>query len=155
MSPRTAFDADVLIYAAAPGHPLGPRIAALFQADSASAATTGPGVRRREEWNGIGSVLLLTEVLAKPLRDKHRADEVATLVSLLSRLELYPVDEPTTRLALALAVAYGLRAADASHLATAVAAGADRFLTNNRKDFPKTITEIDIVYPDELPPAPS
>jgi hypothetical protein len=36
------------------------------------------------------------------------------------------------------------------HLATAVAAGADRFLTNNRKDFPQTITEIDVVYPDDL-----
>jgi hypothetical protein len=31
-----------------------------------------------------------------------------------------------------------------------VAAGADCFLTNNRKDFPQTIGEIDIVYPDEL-----
>ena len=146
MSPRTAFDADVLIYAAVPRHPLGTRIATLFQADPASAATGELG---------IGSVLLLTEVLAKPLRDARRSDEVAALVGLLGRLELYPVDESTARLALALAVAYGLHAADASHLATAVVAGADRFLTNNRKDFPKTITEIDIVYPDELPPAPA
>ena len=72
------------------------------------------------------------------------------LVSLLSRLELQPFDAPTARLSLALAVSYGLRAADAAHLATAVAAGADRFLTNNRKDFPQSIAEIDIVYPDEL-----
>lgn len=142
MRPRTAFDADVLIYAAVPGHPLGARVAALFQADPASPTSTKVG---------IGSVLLLTEVLAKPLRDKGRSDEVATLVGLLSRLELCPVDESTARLALALAVSYGLRVADASHLATALAAGADRFLTNNRKDFPQTITEIDIVYPDELP----
>lgn len=34
--------------------------------------------------------------------------------------------------------------------ATAVAAGADRFLTNNPSDFPKTITEIDITYPTDL-----
>ena len=34
---------------------------------------------------------------------------------------------------------------------SAVIAGADRFLTNNRKDFPKTIAEVEIVYPDELP----
>jgi hypothetical protein len=31
-----------------------------------------------------------------------------------------------------------------------VGAGADRFLTNNRSDFPKSITEIDVTYPDEL-----
>ncbi len=42
---------------------------------------------------------------------------------------------------------------DAVHLATAVGAGADRFLTNNRSDFPKSIAEIDITYPDELPEA--
>jgi predicted nucleic acid-binding protein len=86
----TAFDADVLVYAAAPEHPLGARVAPLF-------------------------------------------------------------DAPTARLSLALAVKYGLRAADATHLATAVAVGADRFLTNNRKDFPRSITEVDVVYPDDLP----
>ena len=33
----------------------------------------------------------------------------------------------------------------------AVAAGAERFLTNNRRDFPQTITELAITYPDGLP----
>lgn len=138
MSPKTAFDADVLICAAAKDHPFGTRVAALF-AD----ADAGEAV-------GVGSVLLLTEVLSKPMRDDPDSDECAALVSLLSRLELQPFDAPTARLSLALAVSYGLRAADAAHLATAVAAGADRFLTNNRKDFPQSIAEIDIVYPDEL-----
>jgi predicted nucleic acid-binding protein len=68
-----AFDADVLIYASLPGHPLGQRVRRLF-----------------------------------------------------------------------------LRAADAFHLATAVLAGADRFVTNNRRDFGPSITEIEIVYPDAL-----
>jgi hypothetical protein len=36
-------------------------------------------------------------------------------------------------------------------LATAVKVGADRFLTNNTSDFPKSISEIDVTYPDELP----
>ncbi|BBZ54202.1 type II toxin-antitoxin system VapC family toxin [Mycolicibacterium phocaicum] len=139
MSLRTAFDADVLIYAAAKDHPLGTRVAALF---------TDTDI---EESAGVGSVLLLTEVLAKPMHDNPDSDESAVLVSLLSRLELQPYDMSTARLALALAVSYGLPAATAAHLATAVAAGADRFLTNNRKDFPQSITEIDIVYPDELP----
>jgi hypothetical protein len=37
------------------------------------------------------------------------------------------------------------------HLATAVAAGADRFITNNTSDFKKSITEVDVVFPEELP----
>jgi predicted nucleic acid-binding protein len=140
MSPKTAFDADVLIYAAAKKHSLGARVAALFAgADS--------------EPVGIGSVLLLTEVLTKPMRDDPDSRECLSLLSLLSRLELLPLDVPTARLSLALATTYGLRAIDAAHLATAVAAGADRFLTNNRKDFPRAIAEIDIVYPDDLPRA--
>ncbi len=140
MTPVTAFDADVLIYAATAGHDLGARVGALFAGTDAEVV-------------GTGSVLLLTEVLTKPMRDDPDSDETATLISLLSRLELHPLDGPAARLALALAISYGLRAADAAHLATAVATGADRFLTNNRKDFPQRIAEIDIVYPSELPAA--
>jgi predicted nucleic acid-binding protein len=61
------------------------------------------------------------------------------------------VDEALAQLAAALGAAHGLRAADAVHLATAVAAGADRFITNNSSDFTKAIIEIDVTYPDELP----
>ncbi len=70
--------------------------------------------------------------------------------ALLGRLDLLPTDEVTAELATASAASYDLRAADAVHLATAVVAGTTRFLTNNRADFPKSITEIDFVYPDEL-----
>jgi predicted nucleic acid-binding protein len=97
-------------------------------------------------------VLLLAEVLAKPMRRDPESEEVAALASLLSRLDLRPLDGPAGRLALALSVAYGLRAADAAHLATAVASGAERFITNNTKDFPQTITEIEVVYPAGLNP---
>ncbi|GAB3394297.1 hypothetical protein GCM10027568_24680 [Humibacter soli] len=62
-------------------------------------------------------------------------------------------DKATARLAPVLSVSYRLRAADSAHLATAIAAGSERFLTDNRKDFPRTITEIEIVYPDDLDPA--
>ena len=118
---------------------IGARVAALFS-DAAEDAV------------GVGSVLLLLpEVLAKPMREDPGSDEVTALVGLLSRLELRPLDDATSRLAVALAVSYRLRATDAAHLATAVAAGAERFLTSNRKDFPQTIAEIDVVYPDELP----
>src|SRR3954452_749337 len=131
-----AFDADVLIYAAVPGHVVGRRIRALFPTDPVTEAGRA----------GVGSVLLIPELLTKPLRDQAR-EEVAELASLLSRLELLPTDQATAELVTALGAASRLRPADAVHLATAVAAGADRFLTNNRSDFPKSITEIDIAYP--------
>jgi len=52
--------------------------------------------------------------------------------------------------ATSLAATHRLRAADAFHLATAVLAGADRFITNNRRDFGPSVTEIEIVYPEAL-----
>lgn len=136
-----AFDADVLIYAAVPGHALGGRVRRLFPPEPT--ATTGVVA-------GIGSVLLLPELLTKPMRDGADS-EVEALAALLGRLDLRPVDEALAELAAALGSSYRLRAADAVHLATAVAAGADRFITNDSSDFPKTITEIEVTYPDELP----
>ena len=61
------------------------------------------------------------------------------------------LDEAGAELAVALGAAHRLGAPAAVHLATAVAAGAERFLTNNRRDFPQTIAEIAVTYPDELP----
>jgi predicted nucleic acid-binding protein len=132
-----AFDSDALIYAAVPGHPLGRRVAALI----ASGATRTPA--------GTGSVLLLPEILGKPLRD-GAAGEIRALAALLARLDLRPVDLATAELATSLSARYKLKAADATHLATAVAVGADRFITNNQRDFPKQITEVDITYPADL-----
>lgn len=132
-----AFDADVLIYAAVDGHPLGRRVRALFPPGPLTSTDTPAG---------IGSVLLLAEVLAKPVRG-NATDELAELNSLLGRLDLLPVDRATAELATAFSASYRLRAADAVHLATAVAGGADRFLTNFQSDFPTSITEIDVVYP--------
>ncbi|WP_375480829.1 type II toxin-antitoxin system VapC family toxin [uncultured Jatrophihabitans sp.] len=132
----TAFDADALIYAAAPQHPLGARVrASLGDADV-----------------HVGSVLLLPEVLGKPLRE-GRPEELRALAGVLARLELRAVDRATADLAAEFAGRYRLRAADATHLASAVVSGADRFITNNRRDFPASIAELDVVYPPDLPPA--
>ena len=136
-----AFDADVLIYAAVPGHPRGRRVLALFPEEPP--ATTG-------RIAGVGSVLLIPELLTKPTRDGADA-EARALGMLLARLELRPVDEAVAHMATALGAEYRLRATDAVHLATAVAVGADRFITNNSNDFTTEIAEIDVVYPDELP----
>jgi predicted nucleic acid-binding protein len=132
-----AFDADVLIYAAVHGHRLGRRVRALFP------------VEPLDGFAGIGSVLLLSELLSKPIRN-HLENEMVELGDLLSRIDLLATDRATAELATSLGAFYGLHAADAVHLATAVGAGADRFITNNRADFPKSITEIAVTYPDDL-----
>jgi predicted nucleic acid-binding protein len=132
-----AFDADVLIYAAVSGHPLGEQVAALFR-------SAAPGTAA-----GVGSVLLLPEVLGRPLRD-GAVDEVRILAALLARLDLRPVDRATAELATALSSRYRLKAADATHLATAVGMGADRFITNNKRDFLPTIAEVTVTYPADL-----
>lgn len=99
----------------------------------------------------MGSLLLLPEVLSKPMRQASREDEVDALLVLLQRLHLHPLDEAIADLSVTLGAKHRLRAPDAVHLATAVRAGADRFITNNRRDFPKTIAELDVTYPEDLP----
>lgn len=135
-----AFDADALIYAAAPGHPLGARVAALFPSGP---MTDGSRV-------GVGSTFLLPEVLGKPVRQAASA-EITALAWFLGRLDLRPLDIATAELAVALAASYRLHAADAVHLATAVQAGADRFLTNNSRDFSKDVAEVAVTYLQDLP----
>ncbi len=98
----------------------------------------------------MGSVLLVPELLAKPVR-RDDQQEVSQITALLSRLDLRPCDYATAQLATALSARYNLSAPDGVHLATALSAGASRFITNNSKDFKKSIDEIDIVYPQDLP----
>ncbi len=66
------FDTDAWIGAAVPGHPLGRRVAALFDAAAGGALV------------GAGSVLLLPDLLGKPLPD-GAADEVRVLAGLLAQ----------------------------------------------------------------------
>jgi predicted nucleic acid-binding protein len=124
-----AFDSDVLIYLAhdAP--------AALSIRHFIEAADTL-----------IGSVVLLPEVLGKPLSggDTH---EHAQLIAILARFDLKPVDAEVADAAVTLSAKYRLRAADAIHLATAVVWGAERFHTNNRKHFGPHIAEVEVVWP--------
>jgi predicted nucleic acid-binding protein len=134
-----AFDADVLIHAADIGNAQGRRVAALLDPPNFDGRPLG-----------VGSVVLLPEVLSRPRRDGGIAETTA-LIRLLARIELRPVDLTTVEMATELGATYRLRAADAIHLATAVLVGADRFITNNRKDFPKSIVEILVTYPDDLP----
>jgi predicted nucleic acid-binding protein len=135
-----AFDADVLIYAIEPHNKLRHRILGVIPQEPLTI---------EDPPAGIGSVLLLPELLAKPMRDKAE-DQTEALLEVLGRLELH-VDRPIANAATTLAAKYRLNAVDATHLATAVVMAADRFITNNQKDFQKTISEVDVVYPAELP----
>jgi predicted nucleic acid-binding protein len=131
-----AFDADVLIFAASRQHPDGAVIRAVLQ------------VGDRDD--RIGSVLLLPELLSKPRRE-HDDRQLGRLAAVLGLLDLRPVDTWTAEVAVELAAKYRLRAADSVHLATAVVAGADRFITNNVKDFrADRIGELDVVHPADL-----
>ena len=137
-----AFDADVLIYAAA-ALPEGRSVI-----DLATAAIDAGSPL------GIGSVLLATETLTKPSR-RQDDDEARRIAALLGLLVLHPCDAATAMSAVDLGSRYGLRTVDAVHLATAVRAGADRFITNNRRDFSKDIEELAITYPEDLSDTPS
>lgn len=132
-----AYDADVLIYAASES-PRGRSVRDLF---GAAAAQDRPA--------GVGSALLIPETLSKPLR-LGIMSEYHALKDLLGQLDLVAADVQVAQLATSLGATYGLRTLDATHLATAISAGADRFITNNRSDFTDEITEIDISYPDQL-----
>lgn len=77
-----AFDADVLIYAGIEDHPLGRRVAALFPAEP-------PGGAQRV---GVGSVLLLLELLSKPLK-RGDAAALTTLSGFLARDFGRPIKE--------------------------------------------------------------
>ena len=76
-----AFDADVLIYAANEDHPLGRRVRPLIPAGV-------PG--GTESVAGVGSMLLIPELLTKPVRQDASA-EAEALSEMLVRLDLLPV----------------------------------------------------------------
>ena len=132
-----AFDTDVLIYAVSHNHPLGIKIRQLLADPSL-------------DQNRTGSLILYPELLSKPIREGNQT-QLNILAAYLNKLTLYPMDKPIASLAAQLAASYRLKAADAIHLATAVHIGADRFITNNRRDFDEQrIVEITVQYPDSL-----
>ena len=96
-----------------------------------------------------GSQLLVSELMIKPTRENNER-ELAALTACLARLELRPVDPQVAALSVALGAAYRLKPPDAIHLASAVDAGAERFVTNNRRDFDKGIVEVEVVFVEEL-----
>jgi predicted nucleic acid-binding protein len=99
----------------------------------------------RGECRATTSVLSLTESLVAPLR-LGRAEIAATYRTIFTNfpnLDLVPVDVRAAEVAAELRTRHGLRTPDALHLAAAVAAGADAFITNDAAL--TRVTEVEVI----------
>ncbi len=103
---------------------------------------------------GLTSTISLTEVLVQPLR-KGSTDLVRRYEAVLTQSKNFRVESftpKTARLAADLRARYNVRTPDAMQVATALEAGCDAFVTND-KDL-RRVTEIAVWIVDdlELPP---
>ena len=80
---------------------------------------------------GVTSVITLTELLAFPASPKKLADIEAALFS-TPHVTVLDVDRHIASVAARIRRGYGYRSPDAIQLATALAAKADRFITNDK-----------------------
>lgn len=99
---------------------------------------------------GVASTVALMEVLVQPLRtgDTALAQRYEVVLGNSSHFRLEPMTTVTARRAAELRARYNLRTPDALHVATAVEAGCDAFLTNDANI--KRVTEISVLVLDEL-----
>ena len=98
---------------------------------------------------GITSVLLLTEVLTKPLKDNNvgLVRAYKAVISTFPNLVIKPIDKHTSILAAELRAKYGVKTPDALFLATAILEKADVFITNDVRL--KSIEEMNFLILDE------
>lgn len=83
----------------------------------------------------IGSMIAMLELLVQPLRDGRDdlADNYRKILRYFPNFELVPVDNAIADRAAKLRAAYNIGTPDAIHLATAIEAEADCYITNDRK----------------------
>jgi len=81
----------------------------------------------------VSSVLLITEVLTKPLKDGNKglADRYLAFVSTFPNLGLREIDQNVSLKAAKLRARYGFKTPDALFLATAIEEKAEAFITND------------------------
>ena len=101
---------------------------------------------------GVASVLSLSEILVKPLRD---ADHIAVadyrrLLTRFPGLRLLEVSQGIAEAAARIRAAHGLALPDAVLIATAIAGGATGFLTNDPAF--KRVPDIEVLLLDEVAP---
>lgn len=99
---------------------------------------------------GYTSVMTLTELLVKPYREQDTilARRYRLLLTRSRNLTLLPLDVHIADTAARIRARYNLRTPDALHLATAIGAGCDAFLTNDRRL--QRMTEISVLLLDDL-----
>jgi len=136
-----AFDADVLIYASIPDHPLGRRVAALF-----SVVPVGSAVRRTGVWLGAPRARTAKQAPADetpPLSRRSADSSPGWTCGRLTRPSPpgRPFLAPSTSCARRTRRTWPQRSGWVAH----------RFITNNSKDFGKSIREIEITFPADLP----
>jgi predicted nucleic acid-binding protein len=105
---------------------------------------------------GVASTVALAEVLVQPLRlgDDALAQRYEAVLMDSSSFHLEALTHATARRAADLRARYNLRTPDALHIATAIDAGCDAFLTNDTAL--KRVSEIAVLVLDDLeldPPA--
>ncbi|MBK9124135.1 MAG: PIN domain-containing protein [Chloroflexi bacterium] len=104
---------------------------------------------------GVSATTTLAEVLVQPLKagDKDLAQRYEAVFLDSNGFHLEPLTAATARLAAELRANYTLRTPDAIHIATAIAAGCDAFLTNDYGF--KRVEGIKVLVLDELEPETS
>lgn len=103
----------------------------------------------------VSSVILLAELLPLPMRAGHVAI-VRTYRNILfynDQFRLLPVSLEIAEVAADIRARYNLRTPDALHVATAIVAGCDAFLTNDAAI--QKVTELRVLVLDELEVDPS
>lgn len=98
----------------------------------------------------FSSVVTLTEVLTHPLRlgQHHFEQEYRGILLYSDGFQLLPVTIETADIAAHLRARYNLRTPDALHVATAMQANCDVFLTNDTDI--RRVTELRVLLLDEL-----
>lgn len=98
----------------------------------------------------LTATLTLTEVLMKPIQaqNKYLQNEYRSLVMNTRNISPIVINTTIAIKAAELRAQYNLKTPDALHLATAIASGADAFLTNDNGF--KRVADIKILILDEL-----
>ncbi len=103
-----------------------------------------------EQITVVTSTITLTECLTKPLRDNDTGLITAynSMLRSTRRVRLVSVDETVAGRAADLRARYNLRTPDALHIATALVARCDAFLTNDLRL--KRVVEVRVLALDDL-----
>ncbi|HUE97330.1 MAG TPA: PIN domain-containing protein [Longimicrobiaceae bacterium] len=110
------------------------------------------GILAENRGSGVASTLVLMEALVGPLRQglADRAESMIRFIGGLRGLDLVPMDAEVSKRAAEVRSRTGLSTPDAIHAATALARGAEIFITNDRAF--RRVDGFDVLLLDELVP---